>query len=757
MLSLTIPGGQATSPDVKGAVRMSGRQDQQTELGPAGEVHLWEYVHVLLRRRNVVLAVFSLIVVLATVRTLMTQPVYQGTTSILIERHSPNVLDFKDVTQADMRWDDYYQTQYKLLQSRVLARSVVEQMNLLNDPEFGGPRSEQEIAAAHAAAPGASPVIENAVSQLLRGLKIVPVRNSRLVNVSFEAHRPALAASVANRLSQMYIQQALDFRFQTSSEAGTWLETQVSEQRKKVEHLDKTLADLRQREGLVNIEERRTLLEQRLKELGTALNERKTERLQKEALWHQMSGASNSEELPDVARSPLIQNLRIELANLQRQEAQLLERYMDQHPEVVKVRNQIRETRSKIRSEAKAVIGTSENDYRASAAQEANISAALEAAKAEALDLSRRTVNYDSQKRELDAANQVLNSLLTRSKETDVSSELKSSNIRIVDTAVVPSAPIRPRTVRDILVGMLLGFGVAVGLAFFLDYLDNTLKTPDDVRNHLAAPLLGVLPEQTEGEATVLIKGSDSTPFGEGYRVVRTSLGFCWPEAGPRTIVVTSTSPSEGKSVTSVNLALSLSGVARRVLLVDCDLRKPRAHSFLGARRSPGLSDVLVGKAKLSEAIQFDAGGTGVNLLAAGTSAPSPADLLTHNSLRVLLEGLRTHYDWIVIDTPPVGAVSDPLVVAPLADGVVIVAGAEMVPRGAVKHTLERISETGARILGIVLNRAQTERHSYYYGKYYGHYYGHYYGQETAKTRAKTASASMSKVASIRKNSSATR
>jgi polysaccharide biosynthesis transport protein len=736
---------------------MTGREEPLDPDQTAGERHLWDYLHVLIRRRTVVLAVFSLIVTLATVRTLMTQPVFEGTTSILIERTNPNVLDFKDVAQTETRLDDYYQTQYKLLQSRVLARQVVEQMKLLNDPEFGGPRSAEEIAAAHAAAAGESPIMEQAVGTLLNRLRVTPVRNSRLVNVSFEAYRPALASAVANRLSQTYIQQALDFRFQTSSEAGDWLESQIAEQRKKAEALDREIAELRQREGLVNIEERRTLLDQRLKELGTALNERKTERLQKEALWRQMSGASNPEELPDVQRSALIQNVRIELANLQRQEAQLLERYMDQHPEVVKVRNQIRETRSKIRTEARAVIGTAENDYRAAAAQESNIAAALEATKAEVLDLSKRTVNYDTRKRELDAANQVLNSLLSRSKETDVASGLKASNIRIVDTAVVPTQPVRPRKVRDISLAIVLGLGLATALAFFLDYLDNTLKTPDDIRNHLQAPLLGVIAESPDGHPASLARAADSSIFGEGYRLVRTALSYSWPEPGPRVLIVTSTSPGEGKTLTSVNLALTLSDIAGRVLLIDCDMRKPRTHTYFGNRKSPGLSDLLVGKAKPSEAIQLRAGGTAISLLAAGTSVPSPGDLLTAHTLRVLLDGLRGQYDWVVVDTPPVGAVSDPLVVAPLGDGVVVVAGAEMVPRAAVRRTIERVQETGARVLGVVLNRAQIQKHSYYYGSYYGHYYGHDYTQEAAPRRQGPRTKAVSNVADIRGKRSASR
>jgi succinoglycan biosynthesis transport protein ExoP len=715
---------------------MKGLREQRTLPDPAElsaeqpvETHLWEYVHVVLRRRNLVLVAFLAIVALTTVKTLLTQPVYEGVTSVLIERADPNVLSFKEVQQAEAGRDDYYQTQYKLLQSRSLARRTIETMNLLNDPEFGGPLSQQELAAAKAAAPGASPIMEKAVDRFLKKLQVRPVRNSRMVNVAFQSYRPDLAAAASNRVSTLYIQQALDFRFQTSSEAGHWLGGQVDDSRKKVEELDRQLRDLKQREGLVNIEERRTLLEQRLKELGTALNERKTERLQKEALWRQMSGARNAEELPEVMRSPLVQNLRVELANLERQQAQLLERYMEQHPEVVRVRKQITETRSKIRSEARAVIAAAENDYRAAAGQEASISSALEAAKAEVLDLSRRTVSYDTQKRELDAANQVLNSLLSRSKETDVASELKASNIRVVDPASVPDEPVKPRKARDISLGALIGFVLSIGLAFFLEYLDNTLKTPDDVRTHLGAPLLGVIPEVADEPQTIAGRApDDDSPFLEGYRGVRTSLNYSWPEQASRVIVVTSTSPGEGKTITSVNLACILAATEGSVLLIDGDLRKPRTHTYFKARRSPGLSDILVGKAKPSEAIQKLA--NGLDFLASGTTAPSPADLLTNRSLRAFVDGLRQHYEWVVIDTPPVGAVAEPLILAPLGDGVVVVAGAEMVPRRAVKHTLERIADTGARILGVVLNRAQIEKHAYYYGHYYGHYYGRYGKQQ---------------------------
>jgi capsular exopolysaccharide synthesis family protein len=288
---------------------------------------------------------------------------------------------------------------------------------------------------------------------------------------------------------------------------------------------------------------------------------------------------------------------------------------------------------------------------------------------------------------------------------------------------------------RDVALGILLGAFLSVGLAFFLEYLDNTIKTPDDVRQHLGTPLLGVVPQLNTAEQArpVVLESDLDQRFVEGYRVVRTALNYSWSEPGSRVITVTSTAPSEGKTLTAVNLAFTLAAQEGRTLLIDADLRKPATHEVLTARRTPGLSDVLVGVVSANEAVQQGIRGTTLAYLGSGTHAPSPADLLTNRTMRGLLEGLRKSYDWIVIDTPPVGAVSEPLILAPLTDGAIVVTGAEMVPRKAVLHTLERVHDTGARILGVVLNRAQVDKHSYYYSHYYGHYYGRHYGSQSPK------------------------
>jgi polysaccharide biosynthesis transport protein len=688
---------------------------------PPGEGLLREFWEVLARRQRLIVAVLGAVMVLAAVRTFLTRPVYEGVAKLLIERENPKVLAFKEVAEVDSGRDDYYQTQYKLLQSRSLVRKVIERENLLLDPEFGGPRSREAAAALLATAPGEAAEFEAAVDTFLKGLSIQPEKNSRLVNVVFSANAPEQAARLANSLARLYIEQALQFRYETSSEAARWLESQFKEQRGKVEGAERALQELKEKDGIVNVDERRALLEQKLRDLGTSANRLKTERLEKEVLFREMRGARSVEDLPEVLRSPVVQSLRIELASLGRKEAQLAERYLDEHPEVQQIRKQGEETRRRLRAEADRIVQAAESDFKTAALQEASVLAAIESTKVEALDLARRSVPYESRKREMDAAKAVLDSLLTRAKETDVSQELKSSNIRIVDAAVIPRRPARPRPVRDLALAFLFGSGLAVGLALLLDHLDDTLKGPEDVRTHLGVPYLGLVPEADHPgtvAALALLHGQSHGAFVEGYRLLRTALSYSWPEQGSRVVVVTSAMPGEGKTLTSVNLGLTLALGEARVLVIDGDLRRSGIQHAFEIPRTPGLSDVLVGKCSPEDAITM-VPGTRLSVLPAGTPAPSPADLMTGSAMRHMLEHLRDRYDWIILDTPPVAAVADPLVLATYADGVVVVAGAETSSRTVVREALLQIAGTGARALGVLLNRAHLRRHSYYYGAYH--------------------------------------
>jgi len=677
------------------------------------------YVRVLLRYRLMVAAVFVSCVALGLLKSYMTRPLYKAEAQILVERENPAILTFKAVSDVNERGyaDDYYQTQYKLLQSRSLARKVVQELGLLGDPEF---------AAGGSGGPGA---LEGAVDRFLEGLSVQWIRNSRLITVGFESHDAELAARAANTLAAAYIRQTLESRAETASEASRWLARQIEDERAKVAGAEVALQAKREKDGIVNIDERRVLVEQRLRDLGSTLTALKSQRVQKEALFRQMQATRDPEELPEAMRSKLIESLRIDLARLERDLAERRQRYLEHHPEVLRVRTQIDDTRRTIAAESARIVRAAQADYEAAAAQEQGVAGALDAAKAEALDLQRRGVQYDSLKREMEAGKEVLNGLLARHKQADVAQALESSNLRVADPATVPQGPIRPRRALDLLMGILLGAVAGVALALLRDRLDDTLKTPDDVRVALPATLLAVVPDR--GAAGPAEEGA----FREGYRLLRAALGYLWREAGGRAVLVTSTAPGEGKTLTSVNLARTLAAAGERTLLIDADLRKPEAHEAVGARRSPGFAEVVAGEAKLEEAIQ-PLGGA---LDFMGSGGPASADALTGDRVAPVLAAARLLYRWVVIDTSPVGAVADALVMGPAADGVVVVAGAETVPRGAVRRTLERLGESGARVLGVVLNRARVGRHPSEYQHHYGHGYGAYHGAPAATSAPEIA------------------
>jgi succinoglycan biosynthesis transport protein ExoP len=678
-------------------------------------VHLRDYWHVLLRRRWLALAVFSLVVGAGVARVLLQEPQYRATSQLLIERQAPDVLDFDKNPRAQDAIDDFYQTQYRLLQSRLLARQVVERLDLLQDPEFGGPRTPAEVEAAEKAAPGASDAMEEGIDRFQGRLRVQPIRNSQLVALSFESNRPDLAARAVNTLAQVYIQQTLDFRYRVSAEAGEWIDKETAEHTRKLAEAEVALQDYQRREGLANIEERRTLLDQKLKDLGSTLTAARTRRLDKEALSRQMQSAGNAEELPEVIRSPLVQTLRTELAALERQEAELSQRYLGEHPQLLKVRQQIRDTRQKIALEARRVVRAAANDTQAAAAQEASIAGALEGAKREAEDLSRRGLKYDELKRDLEASQRLSESLLQRQKQTDVSRDVKVSNVHVIDAAIPPHWPVRPQPVRDIGLAVLLGLGCAGAVAFLRDYFDQKVAKPADVRM-LGLSLLGVIPETRARDRKPLAAGRPGhEAFAEGYRVLRTALPTDGLEGG-QVLLVTSSLAGEGKSLTALNLAQALASSDERVLLVDADLRRPALSTLLQTRESPGLSDVVLNRGSADQAIQH-VPGSRLCLLPAGSPVPrSAADLLATDAFRKMLTRLRGRFDRIIIDSPPVGAVADALILAPQTDGVLVVARSGKVARGALANVLERLANARARILGVVLNRARPDRHAYDYG-----------------------------------------
>jgi capsular exopolysaccharide synthesis family protein len=684
---------QAAGPAPSGA----GPDAAEAEIRARQGRHLVDYASLFARWWRTVAVVAAVPAVALSVRALVARPVFSASAQVLVDRQVPQLPEFRDLTFSDVRGDEYYLTQVKLMRSQAVAERAARSLPLASAPEFAGLAPDALVGAFRAR------------------IDAERQEQSQFVTVSFESSRPELAAAAANAVAEAYVEEGLRIRAEAVAQAASGLAAQIGEQQRTVAEAEAALLALGEREGVVSFEERRALLEQKMRQLGVELTGRKVARLQKEAVLARMKAAPDPQALPAVVSSKVVQDLRVELSRLERREADLLSRFMDRHPEVVRVRAELAEARRRMALEAQRVVDAAESDYLVAAEEERSVTRAVQAAQAEALDLGRRGVRYEQSRRELEARRSVLTMLLGRARQADVARDLRLSPIRIVDRAVAPRRPVRPRLWVDALLGGLLGLAMGLGAALVLDRLDGRLLTRRDVNAHLQLPVLAEVPPRAGSPAgRVLREAEAADPFAESYRTLRASLDAA-PGGRARVVALVSAAPREGKTLTAANLALALSARGEETLLVDADLRDPEAHRACGTSAAPGLADVLAGRLAAFEAVQ-PVDGSRLRLLPAGNVPASPSDALRPDALDALLAAARERYRWIVVDTPPLSAAADAIALARRADAVVLVVGAGVARRQDVVDAMARLRFAGALPFGVVLNRAAGGPRFHQYG-----------------------------------------
>src|SRR5688572_142506 len=716
------------------------------------DVHLLDYVRILHKRRWTALTAFLVVFGAVAVYTFTATPIFSARTQILIENENPNVVKFEEVLDQNKTTNDYYQTQYRILQSRALARRTLDAEQLWEHPHFNRPdytQSMNPLVWAGAAVRGVqawfsgsadstpSDASESAaqsrvIDAFLRGLSVAPVRNSRLVDVSYRSPHAELSSRIANSLARQYIEQNLEFRFLATREATEFLNARTAEQRKALEKSEQALQQYREKTGAMALEDRQNIVVQRLADINAAVTRARTERIEKESIYNQIRAIQGNrtaiDTFPAILNNVFIQQLKGQQNELQRQQAQLAEKLGARHPEMVKVQSAIETTDARINAEVQKVVQALHNDYQAALANERSLQASLDQQRAEAQELNRAAIQYGVLQRDATSNQSMFTGLLERSRETGISGELKTSNIRIVDKAETPRRPASPNRLTNLSLALLGGAFLGIGLAFFFEYLDSRIRQPDEIKAHLGLPFLGMIPsfdpKQTTGPP--LIGNGMPNEFAEAFRGIRTNVLFSSADAGSKSIVVTSTGPGEGKSVVSANVAKSLALAGQRVLLIDADMRRPKTHELFGVPLEPGLSNVMVGDAKASETVKRTLT-PNLWLLTAGKNPPNPAELLGSKRFREFMETLGQHFDWVIIDSPPVMAVTDASIIAHSATGVVFVVAAEMTNRGPAKAALEQLDSAKAKYVGGILNRVDVRRNAYYYARYYRSEYANYY------------------------------
>jgi polysaccharide biosynthesis transport protein len=557
---------------------------------------------------------------------------------------------------------------------------------------------------------------------------VLPVRSSRLVDVAFTSADRELAASAVNVLAEEYVQQNLEFRLENTQKTLDWLTQEVAKQQNIVQQSERVLAEYRENQNALSLEDRQNIVIARLNQVNDAVTRARTQRVQRETLYRQISAAKDREALISIVQNPFIQNLKTRLSELQRERGRLLDRYGEKHPQVQNVTTQIADAGRQIDAEVDKTVQAIRNDYEAALAEERSLSADLEGQKAAAMDLNRKGIDYSVLQREAESNRQVYESLLQREKELRVIANSRANNVRVLDRAEVPGGPFTPNINRAWMMAMLFGLGLGVAAAFAIDYLDDTVKTPEDITWRLKLHFLGLVPK-VRGERHPLLSGPVPHDFGEAFRALRTALVASNTGESTRIVAITSAQPLEGKTTTAVNIALALAIGGARVLLIDADMRRPSLHKALRLPNDKGLSHLLVGESRMREVVQRT-GDPNLLVITAGKTPPNPSELLGSDRMKAFVQQLGVGpFDWVIIDTPPVLAVTDAVILAPIVSGVTFVLGAEMTRWRLAERAIETLQSGHPQSISAVLNRVDFDRNRYYYSRYYGHQYKSYYAE----------------------------
>lgn len=732
--------------------RMSDRRGQQDlsrqllleSYQEETEVNLRDYWQIISRRRNLILT-FLLLVLLSTVVTsFLITPTYRASLLMQIDRETPKVLNYQDVTPVESINDkDFYQTQYELLKSHTLARRVINELDLRQNPVMKKEAEPGNIATLIAGAVQLFSSNENRVldeeSQwvelVLDNLTVDPVKNSRLVRVHYESTDPQVASMVLNNFIENFINMNLERRFDASSYAKGFLEERLARVKIRLEDSEQKLVAFARKNQIINIDEKENIQTQSLRETNIALARAEQDRIEVEAVYREMQ-ATKGDRLVEILDSKVIQNLKDTQANLQAEYQEKLRVFKPAYPAMLQLAGQIEEVDAKIALEVQNIRDAISSKYNAAVEKERLVKEKLSSIKEGVLGIQDRSIQYNILKREVDTNRELYEGLLQRMKEVGVAGGISTNNISIVDPAVIPQKKHKPRLLINILLALIVGVLGGVGLAFLVEHLDDTIKSPEDFERRVRLPVVGVIPffqvaDKHKENIALLAHYDPSSMVSEAYRSLRTSLSFSTTEGAPVAMLVTSPSPGEGKSTTALSTAITFTQMGKRVLLIDTDLRNPSLHKILSRKNTEGLSNYLTGNSQPVD-VSKDTDIEGLYVIGAGPVCPNPAELLAGERMQELLEYARESFDHIVLDGPPVLGLADALVLSSLVDGTIVVAEAGVTRQDSLKSSLKRLRHARAHIIGGVITKASSK--NFQYGNY-GDYY--YYSSSDEKSTPK--------------------
>jgi capsular exopolysaccharide synthesis family protein len=733
---------------------------------PEGEFHISQWFDVVRRRRKLVAAVTAAVVAVSVVLYAITPRVYRATTVLQIERHSSTNLALGQQAQFD-DWVDaqsFYPTQYRLLQSRGLAERVVRNLRLIDDASFNPGRASLLPTSAKVAptADADAASIAGLAGQVLGGVEVNPIRNTRLVEVSYTSTSPELAARIANGIVDAFIDWGVETRFANVGRASSFLVSQIDALKQEIQDKEAQLQAYSRRSDIVALDPSSNVILQRLEGLNHDYVTAVSERITKEARYKEITSSAD-DSVADTFSGGLIGQLRADQMRLERDYATKLNTYKPDWPAMLELKAQIDKGRQHLTEAVREMVAKARDsaraEYQGALRREESLTAELNRQKASAMQLNSAAVEYNNLKVEVSTRRALLDELVKRLSETEVTARLqgtRDSNIEVVDRALVPRGPYRPSLSRNLSLGLVLGLGLGLGFVFFLEYLDRTLKTVEDVERILGLPLLAVIPDMSsggegygyarpyygrgrgsgagpprrvagKGGVTELPEGAEvelvpqtmpRLAFSESFRSLRTALLLSTAN-GLKSVVISSAIPAEGKTCIAANLAVVLAQLGKQVLLVDADLRKPRLHEVFGVPNRVGLVSYLTGSAQ-DDAVIVATQVPNLSLAPSGPIPPNSSELLSSERMVDFVARAFQRFHYVLFDSPPLLPVTDATVLASMADGLMLCVGAGMVVREDARACRQRVDLAGIRVLGVALN-FYHERHGKY-GKRYQSY-----------------------------------
>ncbi len=727
-------------------------------------IDLREYWRVLVKRRWAIASVLAIIVVASMLSTILMVPEYRATATIQITPPNSQILEYANFTSENTGYygqQQFFTTQNQILESREIAEAVVRTEGVEQHPELTGEIRQRSLIGELKSLPRAigralSPTrtaqisgqtdseavrerrVRSAAATLRGRISVEPVRNSNLFRVSVSAFDPQFAARMANAIVTEYTRSTMQRRFQAGNQAREFLEDELADMRIQLERADQALLDFAQRNQVADLDQRIEMATSTLNDLNQRLSDVETE-LVTLGSYKTMIERGQAADINMVNESAEIRQLRQQRAQMATEYASLSQRFKEDYPTLVELRNQMDTISDQIAEERTLAIRGILSRYNSLTAEAESLREAIETRESSILALNQQGVQYNILKRDFETNRELYDGLLQRMKEIGVAAGVQENNIAVIDEALPPGGPFKPNLSRNLTFAIVLGLMAGVGLALVLEFFDSSVHRTEDLEALTGRPVLGLvpmvkakqmrvdnpnvaLPDRAVGHYSAKHPKSS---VSEAFRSLRTSLMFSTPEGMPKTILITSPGPGDGKTTTAINLATVMAQNGSRVLLIDADLRKPRLHRDFGKPQSPGLTNRIAGNNsegnETASIVTTDV--EGLFVMPSGNQAPNPAELLSSERMSKIIAMNARAFDHVIIDTAPILGLADSMVLSRLVDGVIVVTSAGKTAKESIKASIRRLMQVRAPVLGVVLNAVDLDSPDYaYYSSYYYNY-----------------------------------